>query len=94
MYITPVSLMRGGTEGCPQQLLPILDRDLEGGGGEAEVAHRHLVEEANNILLSDPFFRVSGAFVHIGETCRVPWVWLPKSSPWGIEKLSGIPKRG
>ena len=33
-----------GTEGCLWQLLPVLgDRDLEGGGGEAEVAHRHLV---------------------------------------------------
>ena len=51
MYITPVSLMRNGTEGCLWQLLPSSgDRDLEGGGGEAELAHRHLVEEANNIL--------------------------------------------
>ena len=43
--------MRNGTEGCLWQLLPSSgDRDLEGGGGEAELAHRHLVEEANNIL--------------------------------------------
>ena len=54
MYITPVSLMRNGTEGCLWQLLPSSgDRDAEGGGGEAELAHRHLVEEANNILLRE-----------------------------------------
>ena len=54
MYITPVSLMRDGTEGCLWQLLPSSgNRDPEGGGGEAELAHRHLMEEANNILLRE-----------------------------------------
>ena len=53
MYVTPVSLMRDGTEGCPQQLLPIFEWDLEGGGGEAEVSHRHHVEEANTVLLRE-----------------------------------------
>ena len=53
MYITPVSLMRDGTEGCPCQSMLLKWGTLEGGGLFVKVLFNHFAVEESAILRAE-----------------------------------------
>ena len=65
MYITPVSLMRDGTEGCPCQSMLLKWGTLEGGGLFVKVLFNHFAVEESAILRGEE--GVSGVSVKGGK---------------------------